>query len=1155
MKKFDLSYAKFLLNNNDYHTLLRYSENALNNGFYEAQAYVDLCNDHINTSKDMWENNEILSPDSENGTIEEYTAPINRYTIKHYDGHEEEISFDLFLKLVKRKAEENNPSAQYLLSEFYLEGNGVRKNINKAFELMKKSADNGYSQAQLKIAGTYLWGYFYNKKCDYEKGVFYLKKAAEQKYPRALRMLGYYHIDGLHSIKRCKKKAFELMSEAAEYGDNKAIFFLSDFYYYGIGTSKSIRKAVELCKTAADKGVDDAQYSMWLYVLDGKAKISYEKAYNYLKSAADSGLADACNQIGELYYEDCEYDNAFRYFNTAAKNESVEGKYNLADCYYYGKGTSQNYEKAFDLYIEAAESKHIQATYSLAWCYDYGQGTKKSDKLAFKWYMEAAKLGHPLAINNLGVCYATGKGTKKSIKKAIACYTVAAKHNVKESINSLGSFYETGNALEKDIAKAVEMYQKACSLGDCTAKFNLARCYEFGMGVEKDISKAVDLYIEATIENDRKYLDKLYKFRINRLSSEDAAKISKRLFKTNSSQYNERAMELLIYSADKGNVDSQRELGVRLWNDKQMHSLAVIYFSMAATKNEPYSVYNLANLYNNGYGVTQYYQKAFELYQKAAELGLPQALFELGNAYEKGYHGIVEANIVKAIEYYKEGAQAGNCDCLNSLGAMYMYGKGVRRNRKRGFSLFSQAAKANLEAKYNIALCYEHGTGTEKSTAKALEIYNNLASSGDSYAVEKMEKAVDKIIDPEYYFTLALCYDFGKGVECNGEKAIKYYTFAAEMGHDRAKHNLAYLYRYGKHDIEINYEKAIKYYSDAADNGIVRSINSLGSLYEEMGEFRKAYEQYILSSSLDNNIGIYSLANCYKEGIGTEVDLKNAAELLNILVERNHTDAMNTLAIIYCNENKNDPKAFRLFEQAAIAGNKEAMYNLALCYEEGKHGQNTDFSLAIEWYYEAAEKGYEPAIEKLKDFDLLSKADAGYIRKIAFDYYNDKEQQQKLYKIAAEGGDALAMHNVAYELEKTDPQKAFELYKKAADLNEPYGIYAVAKCYEGGLGVEKDDKLYFKHLKKVEYSGIPEAVTDLGSCYGRGIGTTKNSKKALQLYLRSAILGDSLAITNIAWFYETGTDVEKDIDLAYHLYKSAADNGEKHAIERLEDWE
>lgn len=1153
MKRFDLSYAKFLLNNNDYRTLLRYSEDALSKGFYEAQAYVDLYNDHFNTSKAMWENNEISSPDSENGTIEEYTAPTNRYTIKHSDGHEEEISFDLFLKLVKRKAKENNPSAQYLLSEFYLEGNGVCKNINKAYELMEASAENGYAWAQLQLAGTYLWGYFYNKKCDYEKGVAYLKMAAEQKHPRALRMLGYYHIDGLHSIKRCKKKAFELMSEAAEYGDNKAIFYLSDFYYYGIGTSKSIKRAVELCKTAADKGVDEAQYSMWLYFLDGKAKLSYEKAYNYLKSAADCGLADACNQIGEIHYEDCEYDNAFRYFNTAAKEGNTEGIYNLAECYYYGKGTSQNYEKAVDLYIEAAESKHIQATYSLAWCYDYGQGTKKNDKLAFKWYMEAAKLGHTRAINNLGVCYATGKGTKKNIKKAIACYTVAAKHNVAEAINSLGCFYETGNGVDKDIHRAVEMYQKAASLDNKTAMFNLGRCYEFGMGVEKNISTAVDYYIKASQKH--KYLEKLKNINIKKLSAEDSAKISNRLFESKDDDNQKIALEMLINSANKGNVDSQRDLGVRLWNDKQMHSLAVIYFSMAATKNEPYSVYNLANLYHNGYGVTQNYQKAFELYQKAAELGLPQALFELGNAYEKGYHGIVEADIVKAVEYYKKGAEAGNCDCLNSLGAMYMYGKGVRRNRKRGFSLFSQAAKANLEAKYNIALCYEHGTGTEKSIAKALEIYNTLASSGDSYSVEKMENAVDKIADPEYFFTLALCYDFGKGVECNGEKAIKYYTFAADMGHDRAKHNLAYLYRYGKHDIEINYEKAIKYYSDAADNGIVRSINSLGTLYEEMGEFGKAYEQYLLSSSLDNNIGIYNLANCYKEGIGTEVDLKKAAELLNILVERNHSDAMNILAIIYNNENKNEQEAFRLFEQAAINGNKEAMYNLALCYEEGKYGQNTDFSLAIEWYYAAATNGYEPAIEKLKDFDLLSKAAPGYIRKIAFDYYEDEEQKPKLYEIAAEGGDVLAMHNVAYELEKTDPQKAFELYKKAADLNEPYGIYAVAKCYEDGLGVEKDDKLYFKYLKKAAELKIADAITDLGACYGKGIGTTKNIKKAMNLYLKAAILGDSLALSNIAWLYETGTGVEKDIDLAYHLYKSAADNGEKHAIERLEDWE
>ena len=122
-------------------------------------------------------------------------------------------------------------------------------------------------------------------------------------------------------------------------------------------------------------------------------------------------------------------------------------------------------------------------------------------------------------------------------------------------------------------------------------------------------------------------------------------------------------------------------------------------------------------------------------------------------------------------------------------------------------------------------------------------------------------------------------------------------------------------------------------------------------------------------------------------------------------------------------------------------------------------------------------------------------------------------------------------------------------------MKEHYGIYAIAKCYEDGTGTEKDEKMYFKYLKKtVQSSVIPEAITDLGSCYGKGKVTAKNNKKAMRLYLKAALLGDVLALTNIAWFYETGISVKKNIDIAYHLYKTAAEADEKHAVERLKDW-
>lgn len=1079
--------------------------------------------------------------------------------INDEDGTEEIITIDELVEMMSEKTKEGDAAAAYILSDLYLKGRGVSEDIRKAYELMKWSADKGYADAQYNMAGAYLVGDNYNLQQNIEKGISYLKLAAEQRDSYAMRMLGKYHLTGDYGIQKSNKKAFYYLSEAAK-GDNmNALFEVSDLYYFGVGTRKSIKKAIECCKAAADKGHPEAQYSMWLHFCDDEAKISYEEAYGYLMSAARTGLEEANNYLGKIFYADECFDEAFHYFEFAADKGCIDAIFRLGECYFYGERTEKNLEKAFELYIKAAEYHHDAATYCVALCYDYGYGTQKNKKLAFKWYKKAARLGHVYAINNLGVCYVRGEGVDKNVKKAIACYSVASREGDANSSNSLGRIYEIGYGVEKDISKAIEFYEKAASLGDSSGAFNLARCYQFGMGVDKDVSKAVDWYIESSPEEKERVKEMFLSTNIATLSGADAYKVATFLLEFNDDICKSKALDLLIDSAENGFAEAQKYLAKLFFEGDEAlknDSLAVLYWSKAAEQNEASAIHNIATCYYNGNGVTQNLKKAFELYKKSADMMFPMAFFEVGNAYEKGFDGVVEPDYKKAIEYYEKGIELGNADCMNNLAVMYMVGKGVRKNRKKAYKLFLEAADLSEDAKCNLAMCYEKGCGTEEDFEQAIITYRELAFDGNTFAVKSLERLVDKIEDSWALFELARCYDLGEGVECDIKKAVEYYTRAAEMGNDKARHNLAHLYRYGAPGLEIDYEKAIKYYSEAADKGAERSRNALAELYDELGEFEKAFEQYEKSAHAGNKTGLYYLARCYASGNGTEKDIPKAIEILKKLIDDRYPEAINGLALVLSEDEKTENEAVRLFEKAITEYNDEvAMYNLGLCYENGGCGVEVNIPLAVEYYYCSAEEGYEYAIEKIKNFDLLSKARPDYIRKIAFDYYEDEEQQRKLYKIAAAGGDATAIYNVAFDLEKTDPQKAFELYKKSAALKEHYGIYAIAKCYEDGTGTEKDEKMYFKYLKKtVQSSVIPEAITDLGSCYGKGKVTAKNNKKAMRLYLKAALLGDVLALTNIAWFYETGISVKKNIDIAYHLYKTAAEADEKHAVERLKDW-
>ena len=100
-------------------------------------------------------------------------------------------------------------------------------------------------------------------------------------------------------------------------------------------------------------------------------------------------------------------------------------------------------------------------------------------------------------------------------------------------------------------------------------------------------------------------------------------------------------------------------------------------------------------------------------------------------------------------------------------------------------------------------------------------------------------------------------------------------------------------------------------------------------------------------------------------------------------------------------------------EQAAKAGNTNALYNVGRCYEEGI-GVKQDFSKAFDWYKKAAAEG---------DFRAM----------------------------CCMGGYFLTGNPVPYE-----PAKAFQLFEKAANANIPAAQYNLSVLYRYGEGTEKD---------------------------------------------------------------------------------------------------
>lgn len=122
-----------------------------------------------------------------------------------------------------------------------------------------------------------------------------------------------------------------------------------------------------------------------------------------------------------------------------------------------------------------------------------------------------------------------------------------------------------------------------------------------------------------------------------------------------------------------------------------------------AAKGNTTALINLANLFQQGQGVTEDQKQGIVLIEKAAELGDARAQYELGMAYEKG--GVVNRDIEKAGSWLKKSAEQNYSDGQFAYGVLLAAGRGkgldnaTAADIKEALEWLNKAqARGNLEA-------------------------------------------------------------------------------------------------------------------------------------------------------------------------------------------------------------------------------------------------------------------------------------------------------------------------------------------------------------------------------------------------------------------------------------------------------------------------
>lgn len=217
--------------------------------------------------------------------------------------------------------------------------------------------------------------------------------------------------------------------------------------------------------------------------------------------------------------------------------------------------------------------------------------------------------------------------------------------------------------------------------------------------------------------------------------------------------------------------------------------------------------------------------------------------------------------------------------------------------------------------------------------------------------------------------------------------AEKWLTAAATQGHTEAQYRLGSLYLNGATTVCKPY--GVKYISrienllrQAAEKDHQAAIIELTPLYLTPSlptyDLEKAAQWAPKAAASGDAMSIFNLAELYKEGkcqaLGGEPNMEKYEELIRQAAEKKYVPAQFALAELEAAKGtpEGDKAAFDLYLETAQQDHAPSQLKVALCYYNGK-GVEQNKEQGEEWLIYAAEHGYEPAMDEIRnnpDYEL-----------------------------------------------------------------------------------------------------------------------------------------------------------------------------------------
>ncbi len=443
-----------------------------------------------------------------------YRPPAPRPLSKGYDETGERLweGFQLI-----QKANSGDVVAQNELGIRYLLGHGISADTIKAVYWMQKAAEQKYMLAE------YNMGIFLNNGLGVDWNPFeafqFFRRAADKNMNEALYVVGLFYTDNLVVPRNFERARFYITRAAeAKYApaievlnelDKKQLGLRSDSMHTTTTQKESAAKAIQWQPLFVDfNNEGEIQHSSedelsFDSVMHNTAAVRKALGMNSINTdslsglalvqfAAEAGSPEALTLLGRWY----------------EKGIGVKKDVLLASIYYI-RAIRLDSQRAIELLWNLSQEKNIltqfqtraaknnsDAMFTLSALYSVGMYPNITELQALEFLSRGANMHHIQSLVEVGQCYYTGRWVKKDIPKAISYWQQAAIAGNREASIRVASvlLFSTVTGTTDSTTQRIAQLTKALNDGSVLAQVALALCYEKGIGVAKKMSEALRLY-------------------------------------------------------------------------------------------------------------------------------------------------------------------------------------------------------------------------------------------------------------------------------------------------------------------------------------------------------------------------------------------------------------------------------------------------------------------------------------------------------------------------------------------------------------------------------------------------------------------------------------------------------------------------------------